>query len=141
MINSVPVIWVSKRQGSVESSSYGAEFVALRTTIEEIEDLRFSLRMMGVKITQPCTVFCDNNSVFKSSTIPGNILKKKHLRIANNMEREASEAHEIDIRYIKTNENPSNPLTKTVTSTDLKILDDMFFHKENKPWKKDEEEE
>ena len=68
-------------------------------------------------------------------------MKKKHLGIAYNMAREASAAGEIEIRYVKTNENPANPFTKAVTSTDLKILDDMFFHKENKPWKKDEEEE
>ena len=96
---------------------------------------------MGVKIIQPCTIFCDNNSVVKSSTIPGSILKKKHLGIAYNMAREASAAREIEIRYIKTNENPSNPFTKAVTSADLKILDDMFFHKENKPQKKEEEGE
>ena len=58
--------------------------------------------------------------------------------MAYNMAREESAAGKIKIRYIKTNENPANPFTKAVTSTDLKILDDMFFYKENKPWEEEE---
>ena len=33
-VNNLPIIWYSKRQNTVESSSFGSEFVALRVATE-----------------------------------------------------------------------------------------------------------
>ena len=46
--NYAPIIWYSKRQNAVEDSSFGAEFVAMRTLIEMLIGLRYKLRMFGV---------------------------------------------------------------------------------------------
>ena len=63
-VNRAPIMWFSKRQNTVESSTFGSNFVAMRTTtIKMIEGLRYKLRMMGVGIDGPCNVFCDNNAV------------------------------------------------------------------------------
>jgi hypothetical protein len=55
------VIWYSKRQNTVESSSFGSEFIALRIAKELIVALRYKLRMFGVPVHGPANVFCDNN--------------------------------------------------------------------------------
>ena len=34
IVNSMPVTWVSKWQGTIEGSTYGAEFVALQMAVE-----------------------------------------------------------------------------------------------------------
>ena len=34
------IIWYSKRQNVVESSTFGSEFVAMKTAIEQVEALR-----------------------------------------------------------------------------------------------------
>ena len=44
-LNNAPVYWYSKRQGSVESSTYQAEFTAMREATEYIRALRYKLRM------------------------------------------------------------------------------------------------
>ena len=43
-VGSTPVIWYSRRQGSIASSTYAAEFSALRTATEEAVSLRYMLR-------------------------------------------------------------------------------------------------
>ncbi|KAI2501495.1 Reverse transcriptase (RNA-dependent DNA polymerase) [Fragilaria crotonensis] len=65
-----PYSVVFKRQNTVESSTFGSEFVAMRIAIEMIEGLRYKLRMMGVGIEGPCNVFCDNNAVVLNSVNP-----------------------------------------------------------------------
>ena len=48
LINNTPIKWYSKRQNTIESSTYGAELVALRITVEGIIEFRYKLRMMGL---------------------------------------------------------------------------------------------
>jgi hypothetical protein len=38
-VNNTPIEWYSKRQGTVETATYGAEFVAARTATDQIQDL------------------------------------------------------------------------------------------------------
>ena len=55
-LNNAPVIWFSKKQNTVESSSFGSEFVALRIAWDLIVGLRYKLRMFGVPIVGPASV-------------------------------------------------------------------------------------
>ena len=48
LLGMTPVKWYSKRQNTVETSSYGAELVAMRITVEAILELRYMIRMMGI---------------------------------------------------------------------------------------------
>jgi hypothetical protein len=42
-LNKSPIMWYSKRQNTVETSSFGSEFVAMKTAVEMIEGLRYKL--------------------------------------------------------------------------------------------------
>ena len=55
-VNMALIIWLSKKQLTVESSVFGAEFVALKHGIEELRALRYKMRMMGVPLTGPSYV-------------------------------------------------------------------------------------
>ena len=50
-VNSALVVWYSKRQPTIETSVFGAEFVAMKQGMETLRGLRYKLRMMGVPIT------------------------------------------------------------------------------------------
>jgi hypothetical protein len=67
-VNRAPIIWFSKRQATVESSTFGSESIAMRQVIDLIEGLRYKLRMMGVPIDEATKVFCDNEAVVTTST-------------------------------------------------------------------------
>ncbi len=47
-LNSALVCWLSRKQTSVESSSFGSEFVAMKHCCEYLRGLRYKLRMMGI---------------------------------------------------------------------------------------------
>ena len=42
--------WFSKKQATIETATYGSEFVAAHTCVEQIIDLRNTLRYLGVPI-------------------------------------------------------------------------------------------
>ena len=73
-VNTTPTAWFPKRQATVETATYGSEFVAAKTATEQIMDLRIMLRYLGVPIIT--TAWC--KSVVTSSTIPQSILNKRH---------------------------------------------------------------
>lgn len=52
----------------VESSTFGAELIALKIARELIESLRYILRNIGVQLAEPARVMCDNQSVVISSS-------------------------------------------------------------------------
>ena len=58
-LQSAPIIWFSKKQNTIESSTFGSEFVALRTTLEMIEALRYKLRIFAWFVHQ-CVLLYQN---------------------------------------------------------------------------------
>ena len=58
-LNTAPIIWKSAKQLSIETSSFGLEFTAMKVATEIIEGLRFKLRMMGVPLDGPAHVKAD----------------------------------------------------------------------------------
>ena len=120
LVNRAPVLWFSKRQNTVESSTFGSEFVAMRIAIEMIEGLRYKLRMMGVEIQGACNVFCDSNAVVLNSTVPESMLKKKHAAINYHRAREAIAAGVIRVAKEDTATNIADILTKCLPGPSLR---------------------
>lgn len=121
-LNKAPILWYSKSQRTIETSTFGSEFVALRIGTELIKSLRYKLRMMGVPLEGPANVLVDNNSVVKSSTIPSSTLAKKHVSICYHFVREAVAAGYIRIAFIPSEENLADMLTKPMGAMKLKTF-------------------
>ena len=78
LANGTPVMWHSKKQATVETATYGAEFCAGRTCIEQVVDLRNTFRYLGVPVHQTSYVFGDNKSMIDSAVFPHSRLHKRH---------------------------------------------------------------
>jgi hypothetical protein len=111
-VGMTPVKWYSKRQNTVESSSYGAELVAMRITVEAILELRYMLRMMGIEVEPTSNILCDNMSVVINMQFPSSNLKKKHNAVAYHRCREAVAAGIIRVGHIRSTENIADIMTK-----------------------------
>ena len=111
-VNNTPIKWYSKRQNTLETSTYGAELVALRIAIELIIEYRYKLRMMGIPIEGASQVLCDNKSVVLSTSLPSSTLKKKHNALAYHRVREAVAAGIVKVSHIPGTENVADILTK-----------------------------
>jgi hypothetical protein len=56
-LNMATILWFSKRQPTVESSVFRAEFVVTKNGIETCSGLRYKLRMMGVTLGGPPYIY------------------------------------------------------------------------------------
>ena len=89
LLNKTPIDWYSKKQATVETATYGSEFVAAKTCVEQVMDLRLSLRYLGVPIRGPSYMFGDNKSVVDSSSLPDARLTKRHTILSFHRVRQA----------------------------------------------------
>jgi hypothetical protein len=115
-VNRSPIMWFSKRQNTVESSTFSSEFIAMKICMEAIVSLRYKLRMFGVPIDQPTNVLCDNLSVVKNSSLIESSLNKKHNSVAYHAVRWAVAASIIRVGKIDTNFNLADAMTKRLTA-------------------------
>lgn len=115
-INNAPVYWYSKRQGSVESSTYQAEFTAMKEAAEYVRALRYKLRMMGIPVEGAAFIFGDNKSVLANTMNPGSTLKKKCAAVAYHLVREGVARGEWITAWISTHENIADLLTKPMSA-------------------------
>ena len=115
-LNSAPIFWFSKKQGSCEISTFGSEFVAMRQCCEYIRGLRYKLRMMGIPINNPALVYGDNQSVLWNTKVPDSTLKKKSSAVAYHYCREGVSRKEWLTNYVHTSENPSDIMTKSISN-------------------------
>jgi hypothetical protein len=127
-VNNSPISCYSKRQSTVESSTFGSEFVALRIAVELSEGLRYKLQMIGFAIDEPIDVLCDNNAVVKNSSIPESTLSKKHTSICYHRVREAVAAGIIRVAKVHTSDNVADVFTKCLTNdVRNKLLESLLF--------------
>ena len=112
LVGKTPIRSYSKRQNTVETSTYGSEMVALRIAIEAAIDIRYKLRMMGMGITDFVAVLGDNQSTIVNTQFPSSTLKKKHVSVSFHKCREAVAAGFAKTAFIPSTMNISDILTK-----------------------------
>jgi hypothetical protein len=113
-LNMAPIVWFSKRQPTVESSVFGAEFVAMKNDIETCGGLHYKLRMIGVTLSGPTFVYGDNMSVVHNTQRPESVLKKKSNSLCYHMVRESAVMGESIIGHVPSVDNPADICTKVV---------------------------
>ena len=123
-----PVLSYSKRQNSVETSTYGSELVAMRQAIDLVKSLRYKLRMFGIPIDGPTDIFCDNESVFKNVSKPESVLSKKQHSISYHSAREAVASNIVRVAKEGTATNLSDLFTKTMNKPKREGLLGRFMY-------------
>ena len=133
-LNCALIHWMSKKQTSVESSSFGSEFMAMNQCTECLQGLRHKLRIMGTPVEGPACIHGDNQSVSANITIPDSTLKKKSQSIACHFVREGVAHDEWRTVCVNTHENPADSLTKPLpagakrTKFVMMLLHHIFDH-------------
>ena len=112
LANKTPIDWYSKKQATVETATYGSEFVAARTCVEQIIDLRTTLYYLGVHVRDISYMFGDNKSVVDSSTQIHAKLHKRHTMLSFHRVREAVASGMVQFVFINGDINPADILSK-----------------------------
>jgi hypothetical protein len=110
------IIWYLKRQATIETSVFGAEFVAMKQGMEALPGLRYKLQMMGVAILGPSYIYGDNMLVIHNTQRPESVLKKKSNSICYHAMRKAVAMGECVTGHIRTHKNPANLCTKLMSA-------------------------
>jgi hypothetical protein len=111
-LNQAPIDLYSKKQATVESATYGSEFVAARTCVEQIIDLRHTLWYLGVPVFEMSQMFGDNKTVVDSATKIHAKLHKRHAALSFHRVCKAMAAGFIGFHHIPGSCNPADVLTK-----------------------------
>ena len=109
-----PIVWYSKKQLTIETSVFGAEFVAMKVGMETLRGIRYKLRMMGVELSGPSYLFGDNMSVIHNTQRPESILKKKSNSVCYHAVRESVAMGESLTGHVPTDDNPADICTKLI---------------------------
>ncbi len=120
-MNKAPIMFYSKRQNTVETSTFGSEFVAMKQAVEMIKALKYKLLMFGIEIMDT-KIFGDNNSVILNASVPESTLKKKHHSVNYNYVREAVAAGMALIYKVDTGSNLADLFTKLLNKETRKDL-------------------
>ena len=95
MLNNAPIYWHSKKHTSVDMSTFGSEMMAIKQEADYIRSFRYKIRMFGIPVEEPASVYRDNQSLLAGSTRSESTLKKKAQSIAFH----SSAAHPSRIKW------------------------------------------
>jgi len=84
--------------------------------------------MFGVPIDGAANLYCDNEAVYKNTSIPESVLKKKDHSIAYHRCREAVAAKVIRVAKQGTEKNLADLFTKVLTSARRSFLLERFAY-------------
>ena len=127
--NKAPLVMFSKRQNSVQTSTFGSEFLALRQAVELVQALRFKIRQFGIPLEEGgANLYCDNEAVYKNVVYPESVLKKKHHSVAYHMCREAVASGMVRVAKEDTRTNIADLFTKPLSGPRRENLIDLFMY-------------
>jgi hypothetical protein len=108
------VQWFSKQQATIETLVFGAEFVAMKIGMESLRGLGYKLRMMGIGVTGPLYIYCNNMSVIHNTQRLESMLKKKSNSICYHAVCESVAMGEALTGHIGTDENVGDLAAKVL---------------------------
>ncbi len=134
-LNCALVQWLSKKQATIKTSVFGAEFVAMQIGMDSLRGLRYKLRMMGIPIWGPSLIYGDSMSVIHNTQQPESTLKKKSSSIAYHAVRESFAMGKSLTGHAGTNSNVADLATKVLVgkkrwSMVNKLLYNIYNEKE-----------
>ena len=112
LANETPIMWFSKKQATVETATYGAEFMAGRTCIEQIIDLRNTFRYLGVPVHDTSYMFGDNESMINSSAFLYSRIQKRHNILSYHCVRSQTAKGYIALHHIQSHNNVADIVSK-----------------------------
>jgi hypothetical protein len=108
LCNQTLIDWYSKRQATVETATFGSEFTSARIAVDQIIDLRTTLRYLGVPLYHKSFMFGDNQAVVMNSSNPHESLNKRHNTLSYQRAREMIAAKILGYYWIDGKLNPAD---------------------------------
>jgi transposase InsO family protein len=121
-----PVSWRSKRQTTVSLSTTEAEYVAGVDAGKEIVWMRNLLQELEYGLTGASTLLMDNQSAIVVARNPEHHGRIRHLDMAHSWLRGTVESGVIDVKYVPTQDQLADIMTKALPKPAVERLRDMM---------------
>ncbi|KAL7447662.1 hypothetical protein ACHAXS_000050 [Conticribra weissflogii] len=121
-LNTALVSWYSKWQLTIETCTFGAEFVAMKAGVEALRGISYKLRMMGIPIDGVTHIYGDSMSMIN------NTLKPESNAVCYHTVRESVAMGESLTAHIDSNENPADLLTKVICGGKRRYIVNIILH-------------
>ena len=111
-VGGAPVMWRSKRQGLVTTSSTEAEYVSANMAGKAMLYVKKLLQDFGIEPVMPMTLFEDNKSCIAMTQREGYNSRSKHIDVRYHYIRYLVAEGLIEMQYCHTNEMVADMFTK-----------------------------
>lgn len=116
-----PILWGTKKQPIVTLSSTEAEYVAANLAACEVLWLRKIFKEISIDLPDPTLMFEDNQGAIMISQ-NAETKRTKHMPVRYNFLRECVANKEIQMRYVPTDQQLADALTKGLTRDKFEVL-------------------
>ncbi|KAL4560332.1 hypothetical protein LXL04_032482 [Taraxacum kok-saghyz] len=116
------ISWRSSRQKSVSRSSTEAEYKALANAAAEVTWVKNLLIDLGIKITKPPLLYCDNTGATYSCANPIYHSRMKHVALDYHFVREQVTDGSLRVRHVNSYDQLADALTKPLTRSPFQRL-------------------
>jgi hypothetical protein len=116
-INNSPMVWSSKRQQTVATSTVEADYIAIAEAAKEALWLRDLLKELGFGniVTEATVLHTDNQGAIRLAINPSTHQRTKHIDIKDHLIRELIHNKSIAVECVTTGEQQADILTKTTS--------------------------
>ena len=126
-MNNTPIVWISKRQKTVETSTYGSELIGARIAVDLLMEWQYKARVLWLELEQSSWMLGDNMSVVLNTTLPSSSLKKKHQACNYHHVREAIAGGYITFGHIDSKDNVADICTKPLPTVLFKHITSQYL--------------
>ncbi|CAM8941118.1 unnamed protein product [Rhodiola kirilowii] len=109
------VTWKSKKQKVVARSSAEAEYRGMAQGVCELLWLKSLLHDLGIELTSPMKLYCDNKAAIDISQNPVQHDRTKHVEVDRHFIKEKLDANIITFPFVPSEEQLADILTKGVS--------------------------
>jgi len=120
------ISWKSKKQEAVALSSTEAEYMGACLATKEAIWLRTLMEELGVAMEKPTVIYSDNQSSLKLMENPVLHERTKHIDIQFHFTRDSIDAGQVTFKFIRTDKQAADSLTKGVAEAKTKFCAHMF---------------
>lgn len=110
-----PITWSTNKQLTVARSSTEAEYRALASAAAELCWIKMILKNLGVYLSLPRMLWCDNVSALALASSPISLAKTKHIEVDYHYIKEKVLNKDLQINFISTHYQLANIFTKALS--------------------------
>ncbi|CAM9742834.1 unnamed protein product, partial [Heterosigma akashiwo] len=115
-LGDAPIVWSSKLQGAVTTSTVEAEYLALRSSVKDIMWLRHLLADLGCPQQEPTPVVEDNSACIEWANGLVISRKNRHFHVSYHLAKEQVSLGTIRMFFIKTHDQVADIFTKALNA-------------------------